>query len=162
MKNVSAFDTPFAPLGLDIWLDQCGLYTFRLSEALENPISAPDKCHTRIHSVDFGAEGVYRTRIPVKPSTSGAKDIQKRSIYCPSSAGRFGFLTYRTGKITKMTHIVRKIIATISVNFGISEALNSSRHSPSAVSYKKVDKIFTYPYQCNVLDIFSDFCYYML
>ncbi len=39
-------------------LYQCGLYTFRLSEALENHISAPAECHTRIHSVDFGAKGV--------------------------------------------------------------------------------------------------------
>ena len=36
--------------------------------------------------------------------------------------------------IAKLTPIVHKVVATISVNFGISYALNSSRHAPSAVS----------------------------
>ena len=76
MKGVSAFDTPFAPLGLAIGWINAWLYTFRLSEALINRKSAPAECHPRIHSVDFGAKG-----------------IQKRSIYCASSIGRFGFLT---------------------------------------------------------------------
>ncbi len=39
--------------------------------------------------------------------------------------------------IAKLTPMMRKVVATISVNFGISYALNSSRHSPSAVSYEK-------------------------
>ena len=33
--------------------------------------------------------------------------------------------------------IIGEVIVTINVNFGISYALNSSRHSPSAVSYEK-------------------------
>ena len=33
------------------------------------------ECYTRIHSVDFGAEGVYRTRIRENPSTSGVQKV---------------------------------------------------------------------------------------
>ncbi len=47
-----------SPLWGLLLMGQCGLYTYRLSEALVHHISAPAECHTRIHSVDFGAEGV--------------------------------------------------------------------------------------------------------
>ena len=48
VSSVCTSDTPVAPLGLAIGGDQRLLYTCRLSEALANPILAPDECHTRI------------------------------------------------------------------------------------------------------------------
>ena len=84
-----------------------GLYTFRLSDALENHISAPAECHTRIHSVDlaechtrihsvdFGAEGVYRTRIP-------------ENQLCERYEDRIGFIynPTRRGNILKLILMV--------------------------------------------------------
>ena len=55
--------------------------------------------------------------------------------------------TIQSRQISYILQRVCKVIVTISVNFGISYALNSSRHSPSAVSYEKGDKILTLPLQ---------------
>ena len=62
------------------------LYTFRLSETLENHISAP------------AVRKVYRTRIPENTSTSGAKGMRVKSdLYNPLTIGNN----------LKLTHMVR-------------------------------------------------------
>ncbi len=71
----------FRPSGACYWLYQSGLYTFRLSETLEKHRSAVAECYTRIHNVDFGAEGVYRTRITENLSIGGAKCMGLNRVY---------------------------------------------------------------------------------
>ncbi len=69
MKYVSGFNTPFAPLGLAMGWINVGYIPFASLRlwiiTYQHPTNAKRafgvdlaECHTRIHNVDFGAEGV--------------------------------------------------------------------------------------------------------
>ena len=88
--------TPFAPLGLWKIAYQHPINHDEYQTRVRPSAFGVDlaECQTRIHSVDFGVEGVYRTRIPENLNTSGAKGLGLKSdLYIPPIRGHIPKLT---------------------------------------------------------------------